>query len=277
MSNSKLTVALTRYGETDDLVKECLGSLSSQMDCTLHVLFLDQKCSSEIKNFCDQISSKEKEFSYIEIPAKSLSYARNYGIEKATTDYLAFCDSDCILAENWANEIVKTFADTGAAIVGTKIIPRWESRISWYHNSRFIQEFYSLIDLADMRIPIGKVIGASFAIDKAKISDEIRFDEHLDRQKGTLLSGGDTEFCERVHDSGGLIIYTPYTYANHVVPKERINLGWILKRAYYGGLSRSIRKGKIEPFNKKRGIVDYFAILMILPSYILGYIVGKFK
>lgn len=271
----EMTVAVTRYGETDDLVKLCLDSLSKQIDCRVQVLFLDQKDSDEIRKYCRAHSSASVSIEYLNIPARSLSYARNFGREKAASRLIAFCDADCILAENWAKVITETFQRTGAAIVGTKIVPAWQAKTSWYHRSKVMREFYSLLDLSQTEMEINKVIGASMAINAEKIAPDITFDENLDRQKGTLLSGGDTEYCNRVKDSGGKIIYTPHTFAKHVVGKERINLGWILKRSYYGGLSRALRKGKIEPFNKRKTLIDYLAIALILPTYIAGFIRGK--
>ncbi|MEA2715440.1 MAG: hypothetical protein QOG91_468, partial [Candidatus Parcubacteria bacterium] len=270
-----ITVIVTRYGEPDSLVKQCLESLRAQKETRILVLFLDQKVSDDIKIFCEQTWTDKITLRYVNIPAKSLSYARNFGVEHAESNFAAFCDADCILAENWTKEIIETFRKTGAALVGTKIIPVWQSRTSWYHRSRIIQEFYSLIDLSDIRIEANKAVGASFAIDRNKVGARIIFDEKLDRQKGSLLSGGDTEYCKNVKDAGGKIVYTPHTFARHVVSPERINFGWIVKRAYYGGFSRALRKGKIEPFTSQRRLIDYLAVATILPSYIYGYARGK--
>ncbi len=276
-NNFEITVVVTRFGETDDVVKQCLHSLSLQKDCSVSVLFLDQKRSGEIKNYCLGLESENIEFQYIEIPAKSLSYARNYGVEHAVTPKVAFCDSDCILPLNWASEILNTFKVTHATVVGTKILPRWQAKTSWYHNSKIIREFYSLLDLSSERIPVKKVVGASFAFDKDKVTEEIFFDEELGRQKGILLGGEETDLCKRILNKGGKIIYTPITFAYHTVERERINIWWIWKRSFYGGLSRAMRSGKIEPFNSKKDLIDYLAIMLILPTYLSGYLLGKYK
>jgi glycosyltransferase involved in cell wall biosynthesis len=277
MTKPTVTVVVTRYGEPDSLVLTCLKSLTMQVGVLIHVLFLDQKKSATVKKFCENVSTKEIVLEYIEIPTRSLSFARNYGLAHASTAYVVFCDSDCILPQNWASEIAQTFEQTGASIVGTKIIPRWEGSTRWYHHSRIIQEFYSLLDLSKERLRIPKIVGASFALNASKVRYIQYFDEAYGRKNGVLLGGEETDLCKRVTHDGGIIIYTPYTYAEHVVSKERTTLQWLLKRAYYGGLSRAMRRGTIEPFTTKKDLIDYCAMALIVPAYSLGYFYGKYK
>jgi len=134
-----------------------------------------------------------------------------------------------------------------------------------------------MIDISQSRMFVRKVIGASFAFNKNKFKVPYYFKYNLDRRDGTLLSGGDTEFCERIADIGGKVVYTPFTHANHVVSKERISLYWILKRSYYGGLSRALRGGKIKTFTIKKTFLYYAAIVLIIPTYAVGYLIGKMR
>ncbi|MBI3486021.1 glycosyltransferase family 2 protein [Candidatus Daviesbacteria bacterium] len=273
---SQISVIVTRYSETLEIVKACLNSLSKQTTCKVNVFFLDQMVSEETKKYVNHFKNKRISFEYINIPVKSLSYARNYGLKKAPTKYVAFCDVDCILEKNWCKEIVNTFRKLHPAIVGTKVLPSWERKTDWYHKQRIIQEFYSLIDLSNDYCDLPKVIGASFAVDKSRFNKDIHFNEKLGRQKGLLLGGEETEFCQKVKDSGGKIVYTPYTHANHQISSDRMERSWLQKRAFYGGLSRAIRGGRIEPFNKKKTFLDKIATLLILPFYLSGYFKGKF-
>ncbi len=271
----KLSIFVTRYNEPDDLVLKNLESLSLQNETLLEVLFLDQINSEYLKNKCKNYNNKNINFNYINIPARSLNFARNEAIRLSKSNCLAFCDNDAVVSSNWAQEIIKIFMNTQASVVGTKIIPRWEIKSKWYHKSKYIQEFYSLLDLGNEIIEVDKIIGASFAINKDKIKN-IRFIESLDRRNGLLIGGGETFFCEQVKKAGGKVIYTPLTFVTHLINEDRMSIFWLFKRAYYGGISRSLSGGKIKPFNKKKSLIDFFALTFISMPYLVGLIRGKF-
>lgn len=269
-----ITVVITRSYETDELVEQCCLSLSKQKNVDALVLFLDQRKSETLQKFIYSINSAPIFFKYIQIPAKSLSFARNYGLEMTRTRLVAFCDIDCILEENWLNEIVTTFNLESASIVGTKILPVWGGKTRWYHKSKFIQEFYSLLNVAPSRCELPKVIGASFAVDKKELNGML-FDERLGRKEGNFLGGEETDLCQRVRKKDGKVIYTPFTHANHQVSAKRLTLKWLLMKAYSGGISRAIRGGASEPFNKEYNLLDRCAILLISPFYLFGLLRGR--
>jgi len=270
-----ISVSVTRYNEPNEIVTKCIESLSKQTNVSAEILFLDQQDSKQVKDLCQSLSNQSIEIKYLRIPAKSLSFARNEGIRLAQARYIAFCDADCILQSNWLAEILSTFKQTNAAIVGTKIIPRWLAPTSWYHNSKYIQEFYSLLNVSPKIIPFKKIIGASFAFDREQVGKESYFVEKFARRGGLLFGGDDTDFSARVLAAGGKIYYTPFTFAEHTVSKERLSFKWIQKRAYFGGVSRALRGGFVDTYNSQVELMDYFALALILPSYVTGYLRGK--
>lgn len=267
-----VSVVVTRYKESNELVKKCLHSLQEQVDCSGEVLFLDQAHDLEIQSFITKLNHPSLSFHYIKIPPNSLSFARNYGVTHAKNRYVLFCDVDCVLEQNWIEAIVATFVEEKVAIVGTKIIPAWETKSAWFHASKYIQEFYSLLSLGNGRVSVPKVIGASFAIDKELLQDEAYFNENLGRKSGTLLGGEETELCARALQNGHQVAYTGRTHANHMVSTERMQLPWLFRRAYYGGYSRAVKGGKVAPFTKtKTTLLDKMSLALILPFYAFGY------
>jgi len=274
----KCSIVVTRYSESDKLVKDCLGALSKQKNITCEVNFLDQRDSKEIYAFCKEMSNKNIKINYIKIPAKTLSYARNYGIKISKASIILFTDSDAIVDENWAKEIFKTFSiDKKIAIVGGTSKPKWPGKLKWYHKSNIVKELYSLISLSDEITPVEKVVGVNFAINKDLLGDQALFNENLGRKPGSLLGGEETDLCSKVGEKGFLVYYNPKAIIHHQIQEERMSLRWVLKRMYYGGVSRAARGGKPKTFHKERNIYDRIILPILLVPYIIGYIMEKLR
>jgi glycosyltransferase involved in cell wall biosynthesis len=273
---NELTVVVTRYKENDGLAMRCLESLVVQHCARVIVLFLDQQESETIRKYCKNNSHEFVTLKYMRIPAKSLSYARNEGIRKSKSKIIAFCDVDCKLESNWAAEILKTFQTFDVAIVGTKILPEWSKKPKWYHKSKFVLEFYSMLDLSNDYAQIDKVIGASFAINKNLLGEQAYFDEKLGRVNGKLLGGEETDLCSRAKKQGLLIEFTPHTWAHHLVEPERLKLSWLVRRAFYGGYSRGLRGGKTQSFNVNKQPIDYAALAILTIPYCIGKVKARY-
>lgn len=273
---NQASVVITRYDEPNRLVRQCLESLKNQIKASGEVIFLDQDNDRDISNFIKTLTNKRLQFKYINIPKKSLSFARNYGIKISKYNYVLFCDVDCVLENNWIAEIIRTFVTEKASIVVTKILPVWEKKTKWFHSSKYIREFYSLLDLSNKVIEVNKVIGASFGINKKLLGNVAQFKENLGRKDGILIGGEETELCERIKNMKGVIAYTPFTFANHSVSSGRMSILWLFKRAYYEGYSRASKRGNIQPFTKKANTTDKLCLMLIAPFYVLGYLIAKF-
>lgn len=273
----EVTITLTRYAEPNWLFLETLTSLARQANICAHVLVLDQQDNEEVKAFCDDHSSSTILLDYRVIPAKSLSFARNEAIRMCSTELLLYIDTDAVAAPNWTRELCDAMTKHEAAIAGGKIIPKWHKKPGLLQRSRFVLDQYSMLDLGDETIDVKKVIGANFAINKAKLAELAHFDEELGRKNGKLLGGEETQLCADAKEKGLDVIYVGKAAVYHQVMPERVSFKWISKRIYYGGYSRALRGGKPEPSNggEKLGGWDYFALVLLMPFYVWGYSQAK--
>tara|TARA_B100000700_G_scaffold221892_1_gene244373 strand:- start:103 stop:948 length:846 start_codon:yes stop_codon:yes gene_type:complete len=272
----EVTITLTRYAEPNWLFLETLTSLSQQANISAHVLVLDQQDNEEVRSFCVNNSSSVIVLDYHVIPAKSLSFARNEAIRMCQTVLLLYIDTDAVADPNWAYELFVAMRQNKAAIAGGKIIPKWHKKPGLLQRSQVVLDQYSMLDLGDDTINVKKVIGANFAINKAKLAKLAYFDEGLGRQNGKLLGGEETKLCTDAREKGLSVIYVGKAAVYHQVMPERVNFKWISKRMYYGGYSRALRGGKPEPSNGG-GLAgwDYVALIFLLPFYAFGFIRAK--
>ena len=150
-----------------------MESLRIQKNIDLEIIFLDQSDDNSFMTMVNELNENfAHTFKYYNIPDVSLSFARNYGINIASNNYVAFIDPDAVANEFWAINIVKAFKDEeNVGIVGGKILPQFLGNTRWYHKSSYVKEVYSLLDLGDEDKyvsnieDIGYARGFSFAMD----------------------------------------------------------------------------------------------------------------
>jgi len=275
LHQNNLSIVVIKYNEPINILEKCIESLIEQKKVNVEIIFLDQNPKESEKDVFDRYQI----LNYYVIPDISLSYARNYGMQKAKYEYIAYIDPDAYADRFWAYNIIQEFnSNKNVGIVGGKILPVFSKDLCWYHKAPFVMNMYSLLDLGPKSKNVNKVIGANFSINRKLLNKE-KFREDLGRIDGKLLGGEETDFCERIRKKGYLIRYSPKAVVYHHISKERLKFRWLLKRFYYGGYSRAIRKGLPEPRiqDNKYSIFGFFILPIYLFFYFLGYFFGLLK
>ncbi|MDI6742847.1 MAG: glycosyltransferase [Smithella sp.] len=270
-----ITIALTRYQEPDDLLHSALRGIANQEKVRAAVHFLDQSHNRVTENFCRQISSSNITFLYKVIPARGCAYARNAAIKLCETDILLWTDPDIFLPPDWAHHFFCILGDHSCDVIGGKIIPQWQKTPRWYMKTGIMMDQYSVLDLGDDMVETSRIIGGSMGLNIKKLGKQAFFDENLGRQKGTLLGGVDSEFCERVIQQGFSVCYIGTVIAGHYIPASKMRPEWIARKFFYSGLSRSLRGGKPSVINKQsKTFSDYFVLAALAVFYSAGFIAG---
>lgn len=275
MTPPSVTITLTRYREPDWLVNEALDSLAAQEGVIGEVIFLDQNWTDA---FADSVAARSTEdliFRPVQCAERCLSHARNEGLRLAAHDVVLFTEPDVIAHARWArlmaDELVK-----GAAIAGSRILPKWRARPPLLARARTVRDQYSILDWGEQTIDAARVVGAGFGINKRHIKSGRSFDENFGRRNGTLLGGEESKFCRDVQADGGRIVYVGGAIILHQVLNERLRWGWIMRRLFYAGLSRRQQGGAPSP-SRKPGLWDWLLLPLILPPYAAGYFAYRGK
>lgn len=268
-----ISVVICTYDDPIDFFSSSLNSLLQQEKIE-EIIIVDSSKSGDIKSFCN---NKNEKIRYTYMAPKGLSEARNEGIRVSKKNIVAFTDPDCIVDENWAENISTSFAGQ-VAIVGGKVVPKWLSKSNKiFLNSAIAQGFYSLFDMGDELKEVNQVFGGNFAINKSLTANQ-SFLSRLGRRKGNLLCGEEADFCKQVKIKNLKIIYNPSIIVWHQIPAERINFRWMRKRMYYTGITRAMLGGRPTPKTVKYINFTFYDILFLgvfLIYYIAGYVRGK--
>ncbi len=266
------SLVIRRFSEPDWLLLEALEALRKQSGVTLDVLVQDVRHTSEIERWARESSSDAICFRYVTFADSSLSRARNRGVAEAHSDVVLFSEPDALPAADWASVMTRELRRTGAAIVGSKIVPGWRKRPPFWTGVRFVQDQYSMLDLGTGTLEVPKVFGASFGLDRRKGLEDERgevFATGLGRRGGALFGGEETDLCARAIALGHRVVYTGQTSVVHQVMPERLTYAWIARRFYFAGRGRAQRGGAPSP-STPPALRDYLVAMPLLPWYAFG-------
>ena len=273
MQSLPVTITLTRYREPDWLVDECLDSLAVQERVRGEVIFLDQNWRPDYAQAVEARSTDALKFSCLPCEERGICYARNRGIELSTNKFAIQVDPDVILPPLWSHTMLLSLTHEGAAIAGSKIVPKWRGRPPLLTRSRIVMDQYSMLDWGDDTKSVGRIVSAAFAMDIEQYREQLFFNENYGRREGVLFSGAETELCGRLRKIGAKVIYVGSAILEHQVLQGRLNWAWPLKRLYYAGASRR-QSGGVPAPSRKPGPWDYLLLPIILPPYLAGYFFG---
>ena len=269
----KVTITLTRYAESDELVSRAIRHALAQEGVEGEVLFVEQ----DVEKPLDATRFEDGNLAFRMIARKlgGLSEARNLALDEARYSLVLYLDADAMAEPDWALRLAEVLrSDPEVAVTGSRIVPGWPGKPPVWAKARVVSDQYSMLDLGGETKPWHRVVGAAFGLDMAKLGTEMRFDPMLGRREGKLFSGEESEFCARVVERGFDIRYVGGAVVTHEVSEERTRLPWVMRRLYYAGLGRSQVGGAPAP-SRKPGLADWLTLPLILPPYALGWLQGK--
>ena len=181
--SARISVIIPYYGVDPSQLLTCLRSLAIQSigSNLLEVLIVD--------NNPQPVLSPQPGIVLLHEPKPGAYSARNAGIRRASADILAFIDSDCVPARDWAFELLKCFdRDPGCAVVAGAIQPTFRNP----KHISVVEAYDSCVHMRQQEYAERFHFGATAnLIVRRSIFQKVElFDERL-------FSGGDREWGER--------------------------------------------------------------------------------
>lgn len=193
-------------------------------------------------------------------PAPGLNNARNRGVAEAAGDWLAFLDDDVWVSEGWLEGLAAVAQKHNADFMGGHVELWWEAveRPAWLtrdmewmlSNNEGGPEAYRLG-------PVGGLIGANFAVQRAVVEKVGPFRPDLDRVGGQLLGGGESEFITRAVRAGFAGFYAPGMSVKHWVAPHRVSPAYLTGVSGGYGYARVLMKPDWGPKAAARAILGH--------------------
>jgi glycosyltransferase involved in cell wall biosynthesis len=242
--NPFISVVICAYSSKRfDLTMNCINSvLGNGYENYEMILVIDGN-----HGLCQKIESKVKGINNITVVENSknegASFSRNRGIELANGDIIAFIDDDGYANSDWMKRIAKDFYDYPyISVVGGKLLPSYENG-----SEKLPEELLWMVGgtykgHVENRKIVRNVFTGNMAVKKDVFKD-VNFEIIYGKKNNLSHQLEDTLFCVKLNNKRpNSVLYDPEIVAYHHVPRERLKLKYLFKRAF----SEGILKAKLE-------------------------------
>lgn len=191
---------------------------------------------------------------YVFEARQGLSHARNAGIARAAGSIIAFTDDDVSPAPDWVASVAAAMHETGADIVGGRILPRWEHPPpSWLTGRPSLHGAYAIMEhaepgpvVASRNVP--RVWGANMAFRRGVFASTGVFDTARGVTGGKLYGGEEWELVKRALAGGRRAFYDPRVVVWHRIAVHRMRRRYVsrhyFERAEGEGLAQAPPAGR---------------------------------
>lgn len=118
-SNYLVSIVIPVYN-VEKYLKECLSSVLNQTYTKLEILIVNDGSTDKSGQISDEFALKDSRIKVFHNNNFGVSYARNFGLNKVTGDYVVFIDSDDAVLPNFINYMLYLVKNTEAEFCMTK-------------------------------------------------------------------------------------------------------------------------------------------------------------
>lgn len=236
-------------------VKELLDSLSGQRNKDFEVLIIED--GSSVK--CDEVVevyAGELDIKYFFKPNSGRSKTRNYGMERATGEYLVFFDSDCIIPPEYFEKVAAHLQEKRVDCYGGPDA----AHVSFSNLQKAIN--YSMTSF----FTTGGIRGGKKGLEKfVPRTFNMGFSSEVYKKVGGFkdMFGEDIDLSTRIADAGFSTALFQDAYVYH---KRRVSLKSFYKQVYVFGMAR-IDLYQLHPQSLK--LVHCFPAAFVIGTVVL--------
>ena len=115
-NSSKISIIIPVFN-AENYLKRCLKSIVNQTYKHFEVLIIDDGSTDTSKEIYSEFVNRDNRFKAFYQPNMGPSSARNLGIEKSTSNYIAFIDADDYVAINYIENLISAALTNNADLV----------------------------------------------------------------------------------------------------------------------------------------------------------------
>lgn len=236
--STSIALCITTYLRPQGLERllDGIAAMTRVPDVTMTVIVVDNDAAGSARPVVDEARNRlDLDIVYEIEPQRGITFARNTSLRLAADtghEWIGWLDDDEVPHQSWLVHMLDTQRSTGADVVSGPSIPIYEPDAQQW-----------IIDAGPFdreRFTTGepfKFIHArtSGVILRASSTPAVGFDNRL-----ALVGGEDRVFFTRMHRAGASFVWDDRAVVDEWVPTSRVSLGWILRRWFRIGVTRSL-------------------------------------
>lgn len=217
------------------IIGQTIGSCISQNypKDSFEIIIVDNNSSDNTKKVIEEwIQKSDIPIRYILEQRQGAHFARNTATKQATSEILYFTDDDMIADKDMLMNLVKVFdLDYNIAVVGGKVLPKWEFDPPEWLIKYFKNGALSLIDKSEKLIIASYDLGiysCHQAIKRSILIECGGFNPDIIKDK--LIGNGETGLNIKILEAGYNFAYTADAVTYHMIPRSRMTQKYLNER-----------------------------------------------
>lgn len=201
----------------------------------VQVIVVDNDPNGSAEDTCHELRSRMQwPLRYEVEPRRGIPFARNKAVACAleTADFVAFLDDDEAPDAGWLDELMRVQRAHDADVVTGPVLPHLSDDVpGWIVKGRFFES---------RRYPTGQRIDVAYTHNVMARGTVFRTLDKMFDESMALTGGSDSHYFRRVHRAGFTIIWADTALVHEWIPRSRACFGWLVRRSYRVGNSRSL-------------------------------------
>ncbi len=231
----------------------CTYNRAGILDACLDSLYRQTLDSNEYavvvvdNNSCDNTAAvsagyvrKYGNIRYVIEEKQGLSHARNKGCAEANAEYLAYLDDDTIVPPEYLSNVVSVIRQYSPDIMGGPIYPYYTSSKPFWFKDRY--EIRKNAEQSGFSVTCS-VSGGNFIVRKSVLEKLGMFDPSYGMIGNKLRLSEERKVLEKYRsvtpESEQTVYYALECFVKHHVPRSKMRITYLLKRAFLAGKSLS--------------------------------------
>ena len=141
----KLISIIVPCFNSEKTIATCLMSIKKQSYCNIEIIVIDDGSTDATVSIAKNLAKNDNRIKVYSKLNEGVSIARNYGIEKATGEYIGFVDADDTIICNMYEKMIFALENTQAGLVVCKYFTNKEKNIDdnfFWNKDQYIHEMF---------------------------------------------------------------------------------------------------------------------------------------
>lgn len=231
---SELTVIICTFNR-GYLLSETLPTIFQQNipNDRFQVLVVNNNSTDNTTEILSGFIKQHDNLSVINEPKQGLGFAKNTGMDAATTEWIVYLDDDAKVPNDFIKEAINNINNSQFQCFGGVYLPWYKyGQPKWFHD-KYASNSGKLSEFAVLEKDF--ISGGIMAIKKAVLQKFGGFPTNLGMSGNKVAYGEETLLQIRMKNSGIEIGYDPNWVMYHLVNRYKLSPWWFIKSGFASG------------------------------------------